>query len=189
MTKAKKGKKKSFNSFLEKNLKYLILGLILIILFRKYLLFIVLSIPTLIMGMITMKASRVVPHISIESISSAATLIGYIWGWKAGLIFGFVVGMIGWIQVGLVKHTTITTAVFMGFNGMMGGILSSFFSSFYVAHTMAFLIRAPINYIIMGAITSDPIENFMHSFGDSAFSVFIHVHWINLLYILASPFI
>ena len=174
---------------LKKNLKYILLILILLIVFHEYILIIVLFGFMLVMGLLSLRFSKVVPHISIETISASAVFFGYMWGWKLGFAFGFITGLAGYIYIGLVKLTTITKSLLMGFSGILGAIFAMIGFKFVPAFMISFLISSNLSYFIFSFISSDKLENLVHAYGDSIFSVIITMQLLNIIYILVQPLV
>lgn len=182
-------KKIDIKEFFRKNLKYILLILILIVIFHNYLLIIFLFIFFSIMGVMSLRFSTYVPHISIETISASAVFFGYIWGWKMGLAFGFIAGLAGYIYIGLIKLTTITKSLLMGFAGVIGSIFAALGFKFIPAFLLTFLIMSNLSFFIFSMISSDMIENITHAYGDSIFSVIITMQILNIIYILVIPLV
>lgn len=182
-------KKEKFIETLKKNLKFILLAVILMVIFHKYFLKISLFIGLAIMGVLSQQFSKLVPHISIESVSASAVFFGYVFGWKWGFAFGALVGMAGFIYVGLVKLTTITKSMMMGLSGILGAIFASLGLKFVPAFIICFLISSNLSYFVFSFLNSDKFENLTHAYGDSAFSVIITMQLLNIIYRLIQPFL
>ena len=76
---------KKLINLLKKNITLVLFAAILLVIFNKYLVAIVLIILLSILGFITLQVSRIVPHISIETVTAGSILLGYIYDWKIAL--------------------------------------------------------------------------------------------------------
>jgi hypothetical protein len=178
-----------FAAAIQKNLKYILLSVILMIIFRQYVVMILVGLLLAVLGITTLQVSRLVPHISIETISGAAIFMGFVWGWKVGLIYGIGVGLIGYVKISLLKHTTLVNALLMGFCGVLGALFGSLGYQFFTAYLFTYFIRAPLGLLIFAMLNPDIFENFMHSVGDGSFSVLITSQLLQVVYMIIKPFV
>jgi len=170
--------------FLKAHHKLLLLGVISLILFHNYLVFILLFFIFGIIGMASLKITSIVPHISIETISASAVFIGYVWGWKFGLAFGVLFGFYGYLKLSLIKLKTIINMLLMGICGVVAAIFASLDYSFTTAFMLTFVIRIVLNNIIFPLVEPDMMENLIHSFGDPIFNMLITYQFMNGIYYL-----
>ncbi len=180
-------KKIDIKRLFNKYLKYVLIILIIIVVFHNYLLKMTLFLVLTFMGVMSLRASTYVPHISIETISASAVFFGFIWGWKMGLAYGVVAGLAGYIYIGLIKLTTLTKALLMGLAGVVGSIFAALGFSFIPAFMLTFLIMSNFSFFVFSFISSDMIENITHAYGDSIFSVIITMQVLNIIYIIIQP--
>lgn len=177
-------KKNKLLEYVKEHHKILLLAAISLILFNKYIVLITFLILLGILGMMSMKITSIVPHISIETVSASAVLFGFVWDWKIGLIFGLVFGMYGYIKLSIIKLKTILNAVLMGVCGIMGGVFASMGYSFRIAFILTFVVRIVLNNIIFPLVESDMFENLVHGFGDPLFNILITGQFMQLFYTL-----
>ena len=191
MEKKQVQQKKKFDAvgFVKQNFKIILLAVIAMILFKDYVLLIILMFINAILGVLTLKVSRLVPHISIETVTSSAILIGYLYGWKWGLIFGLSVGLYGYVQISLIKLTTIVNALFMGLCGVIADACNTLGFNFWMAFLITYMFRMNVGFLIFRQLNPDLTENIMHSYGDGFFSIFITYQLMQLLYTIYSPLI
>jgi len=181
----KKPKKKfSIQTWLKKNFKFIIAGLIAIIIFNKYIILIVLMIVLGYVGLVSMKLAKLVPHIQVETVNASAILIGYAWGWELGFLFGVIVGIVGFVNASQIKLTTIIAALFMGLSGVLAELFFSMGINFFVSFSIIQFIRGVITYPIFSTIGGDPIESAIHSIFDPLFNIFVYSQLMNLIYVL-----
>jgi len=174
---------------IQKNFKLYILGLIGLILFRKYIIQIILFLIFGVIGMQSLKVTRMVPHVSVETITASSILFGYVWGWKLGFSFGVCFGIFGYIQVSMLKDTTILNSLFMGFCGILGDLFHSMGMTFVWAFVLAFVIRSNLGFLVYSIIKPDIIENLMHSYGDALFNVLIVMQLMSFIHGIIQPFV
>jgi len=181
-------KKNQTIEFLKKNTTFLLVGAIALIIFNKYILMIATFILLGTLSLLTIKISRIVPHISIESVSASSILIGYIWGWKFGLGFGLAIGFYGYAKEGLLKLKSIINVLLMGLGGVIASIFFSLSYSFLLAYMLCFVIRLILNNLIFPLVESDVFENMIHGFGDPIFNMLITFQIMNLVYTVLKLF-
>jgi len=175
-------KKSKFIEDLKKNHKVILLALISLLVFNKYIVMIGFFIILGLIGIASLKVTRLMPHISIETISASAVLMGFVWGWKIGLIFGFVVGLYGYVNISLIKLKPIINVILMGLCGICGALFHSLGYEFRWAFFMTFVVRLILNNIIFPLVESDFFENLMHGVGDPIFNMLITSQLMYLLY-------
>ncbi|MBN1502277.1 hypothetical protein JW930_01930 [Candidatus Woesearchaeota archaeon] len=175
-------KKVDLKTFLTKNLRFILLGLLLLAVFHSYIVQIVLMLMLAILGVYSLRVTRMVPHISVETISASAILFGYLYGWQVGLAFGVIVGIAGYIMISLMKLTTIVNALFMGLCGVLAALFHNLNFSFQGAFIVSFTIRAFLGYPTFSTLNPGLVENIMHSFGDALFNIAITMQIMTLLY-------
>jgi hypothetical protein len=175
--------------FFKSNFKMILLAAIAMILFNKYVFLIILMFINAFLGMLTLKVSRLVPHISIETVTSSAILVGYLYGWKWGLFFGLAVGLYGYVQISLIKLTTIVNALFMGLSGVLAYGFHSMGFDFWWAFFWTYIIRMNIGFMVFRQLNPDLTENIMHSYGDGFFSIFITFQLMQLMHNIFAPLV
>ncbi|MEM4397928.1 MAG: hypothetical protein QW757_04890, partial [Candidatus Woesearchaeota archaeon] len=137
----------------------------------------------------SIRISRIVPHISVETVGASSILISYLWGWKFGLSFALIIGLYGYAREGLLKLKSIINVLLMGVVAVIASIFYSLNYSFFVSYMLSFIIRMVLNAIIFPMIESDMFENMIHGFGDPLFNMFITFQFINLYYVLIKMFV
>jgi hypothetical protein len=175
-------KKNTVIDFFNKYRYFLLLSAIALVLFNKYIVLIGLIIGLTMVGMLSVRMTMLVPHISIETITASSVLLGYIYDWKIGLGFGLIIGMYVYALHGFVKLKAIINVLLMGLCGVIAAIFASFGYSFTLAFMLTFIIRLILNNIIFPLVESDMFENFIHANGDPLFNMLITFQVINLIY-------
>lgn len=169
--------------------KLLLLGVISLIIFHKYVGLIAVAFALGFVGIYSLQITRMMPHLSIETISASATLIGYLWGWKFGFAFGFLIGLYGYIKISLIKLKPIINTILMGTCGIVAHMFSSLDYNFRWAFFLTFAVRMVLNIIIFPLIESDHFENLMHGVGDPIFNMLITVQFMNIIYEFILPLV
>ncbi|MEK6916518.1 MAG: hypothetical protein AABW92_02125 [Nanoarchaeota archaeon] len=173
---------KNIIDFVKQNRKLLLFSIISLIIFNKYIIIISLFILFGLLGILSLQVTRLIPHISIETISSSAILIGYVWGWKLGLLFGISFGLYGYMKISLIKLKTIIAALLMGLCGVIAAIFATLNYSFGYAFIFTFIIKMVLNQLIYPLVESNMTENFIHSFGDPLFNMLITFQLMQIIY-------
>ena len=167
---------------IRKNFKFLLLGAISLLIFHQYIVLILLLIFFTILGVMTLKVSQLVPHISIESVSASAILLGYVWDWKIALAFGVVVGLFGYTKISQLRLKAIVSTLFMGLSGVMGDLFHTMGYSFFWTFIIIYLIRSNLGFFVFYMLEPNVTENIMHSYGDAIFNVLITVQLMQFIY-------
>ena len=142
-----------------------------------------------VLGTISLRVTKFVPHISVETITASAILFGFVWGWKIGLIFGLGAGLFGTIYNGFLKLTTMINAILMGFCGLLGAIFGSLGISFWLSFFLTYIIRSNLGFFIFQMVKPDIVENIIHSYGDAVYNVLIVSQLMAAVYRLIIPFV
>lgn len=164
------------------NSKLILLAAIGVIIFQKYMVMMVTFIILAFLGIFTIKISRAVPHISIETVTPSAILMGYAFGWKVGLIFGLLVGFIGYVRASQVNLTIIICSLLMGLVGVLADMFKGMGMAFWLAYLIAYFIRANVSYFLISKINSNVVENIMHSYLESLYNMVVVIHFMTLFY-------
>ncbi len=175
-------KKNNFIDSFNKNKKYFLIATLVLLIFHKYIVVILLGIIFTVLGTITVRVTKFVPHISVETISASAILFGFVWGWKAGLIFGVGAGLFAAVYNGFLKLTTIVNSLFMGLCGVLAALFDSLGYNFTVAFLLTFLIRSNLGFFVFQFIKPDFFENMVHSYGDALFNVLIVLQIMRVIF-------
>jgi len=177
-------KKSAVLEFIKKYQTFLLISAIAMLVFRDYILLISVIVCLALLGLLSIKVSMIVPHISVEAVTASSILLGYLFDWRIGLGFGLVIGMYGYALNGMLKLKSIINVLLMGLCGVIAAIFASFHYSFVVAYMLTFVIKLILNNIIFPMVESDMFENMIHSNGDPLFNMLITYQIIKLIYTL-----
>jgi hypothetical protein len=180
--------KKNIEEYIKKNYRLLLVVAIALLVFHKYIIIIVLFLLFGFMGMYSLKVTRMVPNISVETITSSSILFGYVWGWKLGLAFGVIFGLYGYTKISFLKLTTIVNALFMGLAGVTASLFASLGYSFWWSFFLSYIIRANLGFFVFSFLQPNVVENVMHSYGDAIFNVLIVYQLMQAIYSIVVHF-
>lgn len=175
-------KKEELTNFFKGNSKLILLAVIGFVVFQKYMVMMVSFVLFALLGIFTIKISRAVPHISIETVTPAAILMGYAFGWKVGLIFGILIGFIGYIRASQVNLTIIICSLLMGLVGVLADMFKGMGMAFWLAYLIAYFVRANLSFFLISKINSNVVENIMHSYIESLYNMVVVIHFMTLFY-------
>ncbi|NTV24379.1 MAG: hypothetical protein HGA85_08505 [Nanoarchaeota archaeon] len=173
-------------------IRKLILGIIFLIfslLYFKYvagLILVAIFTPITIMSV---KYSKMVPHISIESNTGMAVFMGYCFGPVVGLIYGIVVGGVAYTVNSFISLTYRSTVLLAGVAGGIAGLLHLFGISFTHAFIAAIIIRTAIAWPWFTMIGISPFESFTHQTSQMFFNLIIYLSILSFLYGIVAPFV
>jgi len=158
-------KNKKLEQFLNKyfNLKTLLAIIILIVLmasftdFFKILILMAIFIP---MAAYSMMATRLIPHIAVETLSGSVLLLGYLYGPIVALVFGFVGGFYGLYKSGHIRYLMIVRIIVTA----IVGALMSFFTgiTFNLNFIIGIVAMNVVLFFVYLVIDPDPIQNYTH---------------------------
>lgn len=178
---------KKFDDLLKlinKHKRLLLFFAILLVIFHKFIVMIITLIIFLILGMVSMKLSRVMPHISLETVTPTSILVGYIWGWQIALAYGLIAGTIGYTNASQMNITTIICTGLMGLVGVLGSLFKSLAFPFWVAYLLAYTIRAFLSYFLISKVNSNVIENITHSFIESIYNMVVVINFMTIFHVI-----
>jgi hypothetical protein len=168
--------------FFNKNKTFILLAALAIVVFHKYLVMIITFILLAALGLFTIKISRIVPHISAETVTASSILMGYMWGWQVGLVFGLVIGFSGFINASQMNITTIVCSLLMGLCGILGAVFFSLNYPFWLAFIITYVIRANLSFFLISPINPNVMENILHSYVESLFNIIITLQFLQIIY-------
>lgn len=186
MKKFKKNLKKFLNF---RTILIVIIFLIVSMLYFKYIAGIVLLVVFLPITFITIRYSKMVPHIAIESNTAMTYFIGYTFGPVYALIYGPLVGISCYVLNSFISPGYMTTPIIAGVTGALVGILKSAFGfSFISAFFIALIVRTMIAFPWF-MLFYDPVEVFTHQTSQFFSNLVIYLPLLSALYGVVVPFI
>jgi len=137
----------------------------------------------------TVRYSKMVPHISIESFTSTTYFIGYVFGPIYALIYGPIVGMGCYVANSFVNPNYLSTPVFAGLTGALAGLVKVWFGATFV---QAFIIALVVRTIIAFPwfmLFVDPLEVFTHQISQFFSNLVIYLPILSALYAIVGPLV
>ncbi|MBN2422890.1 hypothetical protein JXB41_06700 [Candidatus Woesearchaeota archaeon] len=174
--------------FLVQNLKILIIIVIILIVFHKYVVRILLCLVLGFIGIKSLEVTRFVPYISIESLTASAILISFLYSWQLAVVFSIIFGTYGYIKISRFNLISITQIMLMCLSSVVSSLLASLDKPFFISYILIFLGKSILSYPIMELVNPNPAKNLTHALGDGFFNMFITVHFMNLIYTLLNFF-
>ncbi len=136
---------------------------------------------------ITVRYSKMVPHVSIESNTSMSFFMGYVFGPKVALIYGPVVGITCYMANSFVSPSYISAPIIAGLCGALAGLLKQMFGmSFVNAFVIALVVRNIIA-IPWFMLFVAPLESFTHQTTNLISNLLIYLPLLSAVYSLIAP--
>jgi hypothetical protein len=137
----------------------------------------------------TVRYSKLVPHISIESNTGMSAFMGYLYGTGIGSIYALIVGLFCYVANSFVSATYLAIPVL----GAMCAAIMSIFAGMGVKFTTAFaitiIIRTVVAYFIYGLLGADPIERLTHQSSQALTNLILYLPLLDAVYGLVKPFV
>ncbi|MBT3720979.1 hypothetical protein HN789_00585 [archaeon] len=155
--------KKNIKKFF--NIKYVLIALIFLIVsfaWFEYLAGIILMIVFVPVTYLSVRYSKMVPHISLETNTGMACLIGYLYGPTIGFFYGLIVGLTCYLMNSFIKATYLSVPVLAGLCAVLVGVFKTIGVSFSTAFVITIILRTVIAYFWYGILGADPIERLTH---------------------------
>lgn len=137
----------------------------------------------------TIRYSKMVPHISIESNTSITFFIGYAFGPIYALIYGPFVGVSCYLANSFISPGYMMTPVIAGFTGMLVGYMHQimgmgFFQAFFIGLVIRTIIAFPLFMMFY-----DPLEVFTHQTSQFFSNLVIYFPLLSALLSLVGAFV
>jgi len=137
----------------------------------------------------SVRYSKMVPHISIESNTAMSCFIGYAFGPGAGFLYGNIVGGACYIMNSFISPTYMSNVFFAGLAGAITALLKEYLGAGYItAVTIAMIIRTAIAFPYFLMFVA-PIESFTHQVTRLFFDLMVYLPILSALLNIVSPFI
>jgi hypothetical protein len=186
MNKFKKEVSRYFNF---RNVLILLIFLVVSLIWFRYIAGLVLIAVFAPITFLTVRYSKMVPHISAESNTGMSILMGYIFGPVFGFFYGLAVGGFSYVMNSFISATYLSTVFLGGVAGFLSGTLHSMNLPFTTAFVLSVLFRTMIAWPIFGFFGIDPFERFTHQTSQLLTNLIIYLPLLSLIYQLVSPFI
>ncbi len=164
-----------------RNIIIFLIMVILYLTFPDYMQAIVLMIAFYPISLFTVKTTKYMRGMGIETITSFTIFLGYVYGWKIGMFFGFGIGTYIWAQAGM-NQKTLVQCLINALCAFLGNWASGFNMNFFWAYCIAAVIRNIVTFIVFLAVNPDIFNNALHTITDFVWNTLILSHIMNLLY-------
>ena len=120
--------------------------------------------------------SKMIPNVTIETMSVTAILVGLLYGPKNGFIYGIVVSIIVYGSMGLLKFTTLLNSLVIATGGLFSGLFLQI-SPFGQETTfiICLFFRAVLGIVVFWNITSDKFEAAAHAIIDPIVNIVLYM--------------
>jgi hypothetical protein len=145
----------------KKTLLFAFAILILLLVLKKFVIGILLILIFAPLSVITLRFSRFVPHVSIETNTASSIFMGYLFGPTIGFFFCLGVGGYGYVKNSLLNITFISSLIYACFAAVMAGVFHSLNLSFFWCFLLPNLIRVTV-MIPYYMLLADPFEVITH---------------------------
>ncbi len=137
---------------------------------------------------ITIRYSKLVPHISAESNTAFTFFIGYTFGPIYALIYGPIVGVSCYALNSFISPGYMLTPVIAGICGLIVGILHGMGMGFIETFIIALILRTLLAFPLFLTFY-DPFEVMTHQISQFLSNIIIYLPLLSLLYSLISSFV
>ncbi len=137
----------------------------------------------------TVRYSKMVPHISIESFTSTSILMAYLFGPWIGFIYAVSVGGLSYIMNSFVGATYLSNPVLAGIGAILAGFLKGMGFQFGHAFFIAIIVRTIIAWFWFGVLGADPIERVTHQTSQFFSNLIIYLPLLSMIYELVAPIV
>jgi hypothetical protein len=174
------------------NSRNILIGLILFFLLMavgKYVMAIVLTVLFIPLGLFTIRFSKFVPHVNIETITICSIFMGYIYGTKIGVLFALVIGNYCFFKNSQISLSFLAVPALAAAITVVAGVFKA--NGFDLASTLVFsiLIRNIVGLpIYMFFLVPNPPENIIHHTTHTFLNIFIYTPVLTVLYELVKLF-
>ena len=186
----KKVKKREFKGIRKYlTLRNLLIAALLIILYlmfsdlAKAIFFMVLFVPV---GILSIKLTRVLPQMDMETLTTSSFFLGFLYGWPTGTFFGVILGAYIWLTAFSLSQFVMLSVFLNGLAAVLGHVFNASFGwSFQVAYFVAMGIRNALYFLLGLAIGGNPVENTIHTFTSILTNMILLPSLIFILYRIA----
>jgi len=167
------------------NLRTVLLTLILLaisLIWGKYLVGIILVIFFAPISFLTVRYSKMIPHVSAESNTAMACYMGYVFGPAVGFFYGLAVGGFSYVMNSFVSITYLSTVLLAGIAAVITGILHAAGMGFTQAFILGIIIRTIIAWPWFTFVGISPFESFTHQSSQMFFNIIIYLPLLSVVH-------
>ena len=138
---------------------------------------------------ITVRYSKMVPHISIESNTAMTFFVGYVFGPIFALIYGPIIGIGCYVINSFVSPAYISTPIIAGISGALVGFLHESLQLSFVHAFIIGLVSRTIIAFPWFMLFNDPVEVVTHQVTQFFSNLIIYLPLLSALYSIVNSFI
>jgi hypothetical protein len=172
-----------------RNVLFLLLFLIVSLLWFRYIAGVIIIAIFAPITFLTVRYSKMVPHVSIESNTAMSCFIGYIFGPVFGFVYALSVGGFSYVMNSFISATYLATILLAGISASVMGVLSGFGVSFGYAFFIAILTRTIIGWFLFGFLGTSPFERMTHQVSQFFSNLIIYLPLLNEFFKAVSRFL
>ncbi|MFH0876503.1 MAG: hypothetical protein V1859_11290 [archaeon] len=176
-----KAPKKNIGLWFIQNLKFIILALILMIIFNDYVVRIILFIILGLIGIESIKITRFLPNINLETIGATSIFLAYRYDWKIAALFSVVFGLVGFMKVSKLNLMSLMVIALNCLGGTLAQFLKIFGYKFELVFIMAMIIKNVISIPVMQVVNPNIPKNIGHAIIDGFINVFLIIHFMSII--------
>ncbi len=175
-------KKIEVGKLLKDNLKIILLGLIVSIIFNEYLVRIILFVTLGNLGIWSLRITNYLPNLNLETISATAVLLAFRYDWKVGALFCVIFMTVGFVKNGKLNLISITVIALACLGGAIGQLIRSLgYNDFGWVFIATMFIKSILSIPIMQVVNPNLGKNVGHAILDGFVNIFLLVHVMTAL--------
>ena len=127
----------------------------------KAIFFVVIFVP---IGILSIKLTRVLPHMDMDTLTTCSFFLGYLYGWPIGVFFGLVIGSYIWMTAFSFSQFVMMSVFLNAISAVIGFVFAGYGWAFPMAYMIGMVIRNTLYFGIGWIIGGDPVGNTIHTF-------------------------
>ena len=144
--------------------------------------FVVIFVPV---GILSIKLTRVLPHMDMETLTTCSFFLGYLYGWPVGVFFGLVLGSYIWMTAFSFSQFVMMSVFLNAVAALLGFAFAGYGWAFPTAYLIGMAIRNTLYFGLGWIIGGDPVGNTIHTFTAVLTNMILLPQLIYLIYGLA----
>ena len=144
--------------------------------------FVVIFVPV---GILSIKLTRVLPHMDMETLTTCSFFLGYLYGWPVGVFFGLVLGSYIWMTAFSFSQFVMMSVFLNAVAALLGFMFAGYGWAFPTAYMIGMVIRNALYFGVGWIIGGDPVGNTIHTFTAILTNMILLPQLIYIIYNLA----
>lgn len=135
------------------------------------------------LGLLSIKTTKFIPHIGVETLTATSFFMGYMFGWPVGVFYGLIIGSYCWGVAAGFSQFVILMVILNGQVALLGGWFAALSWKFPIAYLIGMAIRNFSSWFIGGYVLgADPVSNVGHTVADIVWNMIIFSQLLFVLY-------